>query len=63
MQELPDVDFSFKNYFIPFTNFKAINWIIDIGLIVYINGLFNGFVIDDSLQIVNNPSIYPSKIF
>ena len=50
-------EFSFKNYFIPLTSIKAIHWIVIIGLIVFCNGLFNGFVGDDQLQIVRNPII------
>src|ERR1700722_18571015 len=50
-------EFSFKNYFIPFTNAKAIHFIIIIGLIVFFNGLFNGFIGDDQPQIIGNPLI------
>jgi protein O-mannosyl-transferase len=57
-------EFSFKNYFIPFTTTKAIHWIIIIGLIVYGNMLFNGFVIDDNGQILTNPLVHSlSSIF
>ena len=51
-------EFSFKNYFIPLTSVKAITWIVAIGLIVYANSLFNGFVIDDAGQIVANPLVH-----
>src|SRR6266404_3067038 len=50
-------EFSFKNYFVPLTNAKAITWIVIIGLIVYFNSLFNGFVGDDLGQIVTNQAI------
>jgi protein O-mannosyl-transferase len=55
--ESPQEEFSFKNYFVPFTSSKAITWIILIGLILYFNSLFNGFVGDDLGQIVQNPAI------
>ena len=50
--------FSFKSLFVPFTTFKAIQWIIVIGFVVYFNSLFNGFVSDDFSQIVNNSSVH-----
>lgn len=46
-------DFSFYNYFIPFTTSKAIHWIVIIGIIVYINCIFNNFLGDDKLYIIN----------
>lgn len=49
-------EFSFKNYFVPLTTAKAITWIVVIGLIVFCNGLFNGFVEDDTVQI--GPTLY-----
>jgi regulator of sirC expression with transglutaminase-like and TPR domain len=49
--------FSFKSYFIPLTTVKAISWIIIIGLIVYANLLFNGFVWDDNVYLLNNADI------
>src|SRR5258708_3016410 len=51
-------EFSFKKLFVPLTTIKAIHWIIFIGIIVYANMLFNGFVSDDSSQIVNNTTIH-----
>lgn len=50
-------EFSLKNLFVPLTSLKAIHWIIFIGLVVYFNSLFNGFVFDDIGQIVNNTNI------
>jgi len=47
-------EFFLKNYFVPFTTTKAIHWIVIIGLIVYVNSLFNGFVWDDFSQLINN---------
>lgn len=47
-------EFSFKSFFVPLTTIKAIHWIIVIGLIVYFNSLFNGFVWDDFSQLINN---------
>jgi hypothetical protein len=47
-------EFSFKDIFVPLTTRKAIYFIVIIGLVVYFNSLFNGFVWDDWLQIVNN---------
>lgn len=51
-------DFSFYSYFVPFTTKKAIIWIIIIGLIVYFNMLFNGFVLDDQSYIIFNPELH-----
>jgi protein O-mannosyl-transferase len=51
-------EFTFKNFFIPLTAGKAIFWIIAIGLVVYCNVLFNGFVWDDKTYIINNPQIH-----
>jgi len=51
-------EFSFKRLFIPLTTFKAIHWIVLVGIIVYCNSLFNGFIMDDTWQIVNNSIIH-----
>lgn len=51
-------EFSFRSLFVPFTNVKAIHWIILVGLVVYFNSLFNGFVGDDSFLILLNPDIH-----
>lgn len=51
-------DFSLKSFFSPLTNAKAIHWIIIIGVIVYANMLFNGFVWDDNIYIINYPLVH-----
>src|SRR5690349_8265942 len=56
--ETPEEEFSLKHYFLPFTTTKAITFIIIIGLLVYCNALFNGFVGDDNGQIVDNKLIH-----
>lgn len=55
-------EFSFKNYFVPFTNAKAITWIVIIGLVVFANMLFNGFVWDDLGYIINYSPIHSINI-
>jgi protein O-mannosyl-transferase len=57
-KEPPQENFSFKNYFVPFTTTKAIHWIILIGLLLYFNSLFNSFVGDDLGQIIDNPTVH-----
>lgn len=55
---------TFKSLFLPFTTKKAIVYIVIIGLIVYFNSLFNGFVGDDWGQIVDNVNVHSlSNIF
>ncbi|MGI0058651.1 MAG: tetratricopeptide repeat protein, partial [Nitrosotalea sp.] len=56
--ELNEEEFSFKSYFIPLTTLKAINWIVIIGLIVFANMLFNGFVWDDKTYIILNQQVH-----
>lgn len=48
MQEVLNVNFSFKKLFVPLTTAKAITIIIILGFIVYGNMLFNNFVWDDN---------------
>ncbi|MBI5122305.1 hypothetical protein HZA75_00440 [Candidatus Roizmanbacteria bacterium] len=50
-------EFSFKSYFVPLTNLKAIHFIIFTGVLVFLNNLLNPFQGDDIGQIVNNPQI------
>src|SRR5579872_6797167 len=52
--EQQEEEFSFKKYFIPLTTPKAITWIALVGFIVFLNSLFNGFVGDDKIYIINN---------
>jgi len=47
-------EFSFKNYFPPFTVTKALHYLVLIGILIFFNGLFNGFVGDDQLQVTQN---------
>lgn len=47
-------DFSFKSLFVPFNTIKAIHYLLLIGIIVFFNGLFNGFAGDDRPQLVEN---------
>jgi hypothetical protein len=51
-------EFSFKNLFVPLTTAKAITWIVIIGVVVYANMLFNGFVWDDLTFIIITPDIH-----
>src|SRR5258708_5740782 len=50
--------FSFKYYFVPLTTTKAISWICIIGVILYFNTFFNGFVWDDYPQLINDPLLH-----
>ena len=56
--EIYEGEFSFKQYFVPLTTIKAVHWIIIIGLLVFANALFNGFVWDDKTYIVNNLEVH-----
>lgn len=47
-------DLSIKDLFIPLTTKKAIIFIIIIGITVFFNSLFNGFVGDDEGQFITN---------
>src|SRR6185437_16776855 len=51
-------EFSFKNYFVPFTTTKAIHWIVVIGFVVFGNMFFNHFVWDDKSYVILNTDIH-----
>lgn len=55
--ESQEKEFTFKDYFVPLTTTKVIHFIILIGVVIYFNGLFNGFVSDDNTFVLNNPAI------
>lgn len=61
-QKEVEEEFSFKKLFVPLTQLKAIQWIIIIGLIVYVNMLLNGFVWDDVVFILNNTQVHTLNI-
>jgi len=50
-------DLTFKSLFLPFTTRKAIIFIVIIGIVIFFNGLFNGFVGDDQSQVTENKTI------
>lgn len=52
-----DDDVTFKGLFLPLTTKKVITFLFIIGFIVFFNGLFNGFVLDDNFQIITNPYV------
>lgn len=62
MEELTRTNFPFKSVFVPLTTLKAIHGIIFIGLVVYFNSLFNGFVWDDKTYILFNPDVQAFNI-
>jgi protein O-mannosyl-transferase len=49
---------TFKSLFLPLTIKKAFIFIFLIGLVVFFNGMFNGFVGDDAAQITENINIH-----
>src|SRR5260221_11488312 len=60
---MQEQEFSFKSFFIPLTTAKAIRILILVGLVVYFNMLFNGFVWDDIVYILINPEIHTHNPF
>jgi len=61
---MPDqeAEFSFKSLFVPLTTLKAIHFIVIVGIIVFFNMLFNGFVWDDKTYILNNEEVHSVNI-
>ncbi len=59
---MADEEFSLKQYFVPFTNVKAVSFIILIGFIVFANSLVNSPVLDDNRYIFNNPDFQSFNI-
>lgn len=57
-REQIEQEFSVKHYFAPFTTSKAITWIVIIGFTVFANMLFNRFVWDDTVYIVNDIQVH-----
>ena len=55
-------EITFKSLFFPFTTKKAIVFIIIIGLAVFFNSLFNGFVGDDKSYIINYVPLHTINI-
>lgn len=59
-------DFSIKQLFVPLTTKKGLGIILVVGVVVFFNALFNGFVWDDTAYIVNNVDVHSfslAKIF
>ncbi len=54
--------FSFPRLYRPLTTVKAISIIGILGFIVFGNALFNGFIMDDSAFIINNPDVHSINI-
>ena len=53
-----DFSFNFKRLFVPLTKKKAILIIATLGSIIFLISLFNGFVWDDIVFILNNPQVH-----
>jgi protein O-mannosyl-transferase len=49
---------TFAGLFLPLTTKKAVIFIFLIGFVIFFNGIFNGFVGDDALQITENLNIH-----
>jgi hypothetical protein len=64
MEAVHEINFpSFKTLFLPLTTFTAIHIIILVGLLVYGNTLFNGFVWDDTTFILLDPMMHSLSNF
>src|SRR6266700_1705615 len=57
-----DFSFNFKRLFVPLTKKKAILIIATLGSIIFLISLFNGFVWDDIVFILNNPQVHPINV-
>lgn len=57
-----DSDFSLKSFFSPLTTAKAIHIIMIVGVIVFFNSLFNGFVWDDTNYLLENSGVHTLNI-
>ena len=62
MQE-KEQQLTFKSLFLPFTTKKAMIFIVIIGLAIFFNMLFNGFVWDDKIYIVFYTDIHSFNFF
>ena len=62
-QEPQEEEFSLKRLFVPFTNTKAITFIILAGVFAYANILINGFVWDDGGQLAGNVYVQTGNYF
>lgn len=56
--ETEEKEISLKDYFIPLTTTKVIHYILILGIIVFGNALFNGFLADDNGQILDNQMVH-----
>ena len=59
----PTDEFSIKRFFYPLTSLKAIHILIIVGILVFANAFFNGFVWDDIPFIVNNQQVHHPMLF
>lgn len=62
-KELGEVYISFKKYLFPLTEVKVSSLIVIIGIIVFANMLFNGFIQDDYTYIINNTALQLTSSF
>lgn len=62
MSKTTNSEFPLRHFFESLTTVKAITLISLLGLIVYSNALFNGFVWDDLDFIINNPEVHQFNI-
>lgn len=62
-KKLINRDFSFIEFLVPLSRSKPIPIIIIIGIVVFFNSLFNGFVWDDLGFVLNNPDVEHLNLF